>query len=119
MHMLESIKNYATVGTMRRSKLLEYLLDLTSSEAETLELLQEKPMSVQQLCTVINRDRTTAQRILKGLVERNLASRKGQRISTGGMKFHYEAVSNTELKARLHSRVDVWNKGIKSKISDL
>ena len=92
----------------RPSDMLCCAFGLRSSEIDAYFSLIKKKKTVKELAEDINRDRSTVQRILKKLLEKNLVTKETHHIDRGGHFFEYKAVSTKEVRKEILKQLDDW-----------
>ena len=72
--------------------LLQCALGIRFTELETYcALLNETPITVQEVAERIGKSRSNVQRLLQNLVEKGLAIRQEELMGLGGYKYYYSA----------------------------
>ena len=61
-------------------------------------------------------DRTTVQKAIKQLAEKNLVKRLQINLDKGGYMFYYEIKNKTEIKQRMLDIVNKWHDGVQKEI---
>ena len=118
MH-LEKIRAWLKMEEMSAEGILAALYELTETESKAYFTLLRGPMSVQEVCNRLRKDRTTAQRALQKLVHKGLAHRIVEKKKGGGINYVYKPISLTELKMGMDQMVDSWGALVKEKIKDI
>lgn len=118
MHF-EKIQTWLKMEGMSAEEILAALYELTETESKAYFTLLKGPMSVQELCIKVRKDRTTAQRALQKLVHKGLAHRVVEKKKGGGINYVYKPISLTELKTNMGQMVDSWGAFVKEKIKDI
>ena len=118
MH-LEKIQAWLKMEEMPPEDMLAALYELNGTEAKAYFTLVRGPMSVQEVCNRLRKDRTIAQRALQRLVHKGLAHRVVEKKRGGGINYVYKPISLTELKINMDQMVDSWGALVKEKIKDI
>ena len=81
---------------------------LRDCEITVYSKLMEKPQTVENLSTIICRDRSTTQRAVKKLLDKGLIERDRQHLEKGGYFYVYKAISSEDVKKQILTRLDNW-----------
>lgn len=73
-----------------------------------LALLDHPGSTIEELATVLDRDRSTVNRSLATLRDRGLVRRDRRLLDGGGYVYQYAAVALPEAKEMLHEALDAW-----------
>lgn len=73
-----------------------------------LVLCQHPGSTIEELATVLDRDRSTVNRALSTLRESGLVRRERRLLDGGGYVYQYTAISLPEAKDVLHDALDTW-----------
>lgn len=120
MHMLETVRVWSKLDSLKKHEILSQIYKLTEAETDAyFHLLTEDNVNVNELAMALEKDRTTAQRILAKLVNEQLAHRKKINLANGGIKYIYEAVPFYNIKHEMIKRLDAWHSLSKTKIYEL
>jgi predicted transcriptional regulator len=90
------------------SDLLCCAFGLRDSEIDTYFALMSGEKTVEEIAEMIERDRTTVQRVLKKLHKKNLVKRKRETFDRGGYYYLYEAISTETVRTRILEQLDEW-----------
>ncbi len=85
---------------------MQCLLDLRPIEIDAYFALKEGSKDVMDLAESINRNRSSAQRILQNLVSKGLAYRKSLSKDEGGYYYLYYASSEEGLKRKMRENLE-------------
>ena len=107
--------------TFSTDDILKCSFDLNATDLEVLKILLQKK---EQKCTdeltiIIKRDRTTIQRSLKNLLEKNLVIRKQKNASRGGYCYTYTAKDKNELKKNLNEIINSFHENLTNTIENI
>ena len=90
---------------------------LTESELKVfLEIAKKENLTVSHLSKKLTRDRSTIQKIIIKLLEKNIIIKKKKSLKEGGYKFYYSSISKTELKKNMLLNVEAWHSNVKKEI---
>jgi len=96
---------------IKPSELMKCILGLRSIEVEAyLALLKVNSITVEEFAKKINRDRSTAQKLLQDLVAKGLAVRIENPIRKGGRVYEYSPVPLELIKKRMKEIFEGWCK---------
>ena len=88
-------------------------------ETRTYLHLSDYPGStIEELATVLDRDRSTVNRSLSTLRERGLVRRQRRLLDGGGYVYQYTAGALPEAKALLHEALDTWTASVHDVIDE-
>lgn len=116
MESIPSIKN-----TKELKKILKCAFDITDLEVELILSLSENGMKVKEIQNLVKKDRTTIQKSLKNLLEKNLIFRESKCCIQGkrGRYYIYMPLGREELKKRVRSNIEEWYQELQYSISSL
>src|SRR3712207_6785121 len=91
-----------------------YLYDLGSGELDLLFILikEGKPLTLEKLAKMADRDRSTVFRSLQKLVNQGICSRETRSIKEGGYYHEYSTVDITTVKAETERKVKELQKSL-------
>jgi len=118
MH-LEKIQAWLKLEETSPEEMLAALFELNETESKAYFALLRKPMSVQELCNKMRKDRTTAQRVLQDLVNKGLAHRIVEKKKGGGINYIYKPISLSDTKEKMDKMVDSWAGFMRHKIREM
>nr|KXH75194.1 MAG: hypothetical protein AM325_04410 [Candidatus Thorarchaeota archaeon SMTZ1-45] len=72
------------------------------------------PKTVEQISEIIGKDRSTVQRVLNKLLNKNLVERTTHFIDRGGYYYEYSAKSSEKVRKEILSQLDEWYEATKS-----
>ncbi len=90
------------------SDLLCCAFGLRDSEIDTYFALMSGEKTVEEIAQMIDRDRTTVQRVLKKLHKKGLVKRKSETFDRGGYYYVYNAISTGTVRKRILKQLDDW-----------
>jgi len=90
------------------SDLLCCAFGLLHSEIDTYFALVSGEKRAEEIAALVRMDRTTIQRALKRLLERQLVVRDRRDIERGGYYYVYRAVSPEDVRREILSQLDHW-----------
>ena len=103
---LQSIINTPDLGA---DTLLKCAMGVKATELEAYcALVKRGPITIQSALEILEKSRSTTQRLLQGLVEKGLAVREETLIGLGGYKYVYKAVSPKRLKVLIEAMLNDW-----------
>jgi len=82
-------------------------------------LQKEKKYTTIQISELMELDRTTIQKAIKNLVDKELVKKTQKNISGGGYTFLYLIGDKTEIKDKIKEVIQKWCKGVEDAISEL
>lgn len=90
---------------------------LTEPELKVfLEIIKHENLTVNSLSKKLNRDRSTVQKIIIKLLQKNLITKKKSSLKQGGYIFYYSPVSKTAIKKQMLLNVEAWHSNVKKEI---
>lgn len=101
------------------SELFRCSFELNKTEYNVLQNLLEKesPTTVSELSENMNLERTTIQKALNSLLEKDLAMRMQENLRRGGYVFFYKPEDKDEIKRRLKNISTDWFARVENEIS--
>jgi predicted transcriptional regulator len=108
---MKNTKNSTGILTQRietRKDLLCCAFDLRECEITIYRSLIDTPMTVEDLSSIICRDRSTTQRSLQKLLDKGLVERDRKQMEKGGYFYIYKAVSSEEIRNQILTQLDQW-----------
>ncbi len=114
---IQSILNAPEIGP---EELIKCTLGIKTTEIQAYcALANTGPLTVQDATDLLDKSRSTAQRLLQNLVEKGLATREEELIGLGGYKYVYRAVPPERLKDSIRETLDKWYERMTSELDDL
>jgi len=114
---IQSILNAPEIGP---EELMKCALGIKTTEIQAYcALVNTGPLTIQEATDLLDKSRSTAQRLLQNLVEKGLATREGELIGLGGYKYVYRAVPPERLKDSIRETLDRWYERMTSELDDL
>ena len=83
-------------------------LSINKTECNILTKLMTQPLTIKQVSTIMKLERSSVQKNIKKLVEKELLIRKQINLSKGGYKFVYTAKNKTEIKNKVFNSLNDW-----------
>ena len=71
---------------------------------------------VNSVADKLKRDRSTIQKILLKLLEKDLVKKKKSNLADGGYIYHYSPKSKSEIKKQMLKSIEVWHSNVKKEI---
>ncbi len=98
--------------------LLRCSFELNKTEYNVFMFLlkTDKWFITSKLGSIMNLDRTTVQKAIKRLSEKNLVTRHQENLHKGGYMFHYKIKNKEEIKQKMQNIVDNWYEEVKKEI---
>ena len=98
-------------------QLLKCTFNLTTTEVNMLKVMDcQKEFSIKELEKKVNKDRSTIQRAVKSLADKDLIIRKQYNLETGGYVFVYRCVKKTFLKEKMKKVLEDFYKNLEGAI---
>jgi predicted transcriptional regulator len=95
------------------------VFDIRRHEIRTYRALLESPEStVEELATVLERDRSNINRSLSTLREKGLAKRDRRLLDDGGHVYQYTATPLSEAMELMHETLDEWTAYVHARIDE-
>lgn len=99
------------------NNVLKCSFGLTSTEFEVLKtLLRKDELPVDEIATILSKDRTTIQRSIKPLINKNLIKRKQYNLDGGGYQYYYIPIDKQEIKNRIQTQFKAFTEKVASEI---
>lgn len=114
---IQSILNAPELGP---EELMKCALGIKTTEIQAYcALVNSGPLTVQDATELLDRSRSTSQRLLQSLVEKELATREEELIGLGGYKYIYRAVPPEKLRNSIRETLDRWHERMTAELDDL
>ena len=114
---IQSILNAPEIGP---EELIKCALGMKTTEIQAYcALVNTGSITVQDATDLLDKSRSTAQRLLQNLVEKGLATREEELIGLGGYKYIYRAVPPERLKHSIRETLDRWHERMISELDEL
>ena len=81
-------------------------------------LKRRKPKTAIKIAKDMKMDRTSIQKAVKSLFEKNLVERRQLNLNTGGYTYVYKTKEKEKIKKRMNKLVDEWAKKVRKKIAN-
>ncbi|MGD2073136.1 MAG: helix-turn-helix domain-containing protein [Candidatus Thorarchaeota archaeon] len=81
---------------------------LRECEITIYSSLIDNPMTVEDISSIICRDRSTTQRALKTLLRKGLIERDRKHMERGGYFYIYKSISSEEVHKQILAQLDQW-----------
>ena len=118
--MIDKINAWLILEKLEKHEMLAHLYGITETDALAyFHILGENTLNLQEIAEKLNKDRTTAQKTVKKLVEHNLVHRRKINLAKGGIKFNYEAMPFYLVKDKMLEKLDMWHSTAQNKINTL
>jgi len=113
MKDIPTIKNSTEI-----KKILRCAFDLTDLEVSITLMLPPEGMRVKEIQNVLKKDRTTIQKSLKILVDKELIFRESKCCVQGkrGRYFVYRSLDRQEIRKRVLTNIDKWYEGLQESV---
>jgi predicted transcriptional regulator len=99
--------------------ILSCVFDIRDHESRTyLELRDHPGSTVEELASMLDRDRSNVNRSLSTLQEKGLVDRERRLLDSGGYVYQYTAVDLPEAKQLLHDALDEWVASVHTAIDE-
>jgi predicted transcriptional regulator len=98
--------------------LLRCSFELNKTEYNVFMFLlkTDKEFTATDLADVMGIDRTTVQKAIKKLAEKELVIRRQENLGKGGYLFHYSIYNKLEIKQRMQNIVERWHEEVVKEI---
>ena len=117
---LKDIQSLITIPEMDANDIMKCALGVRTAEIQAYcALVTRGAASVQEVSESLGKSRSTAQRLLQGLVEKGLAVREERLIGLGGYQYFYMAVPPERMRAAIRETLDRWYLRMLSELEDL
>lgn len=113
MEDIPTIKNSTEI-----KKILRCAFDLTDLEVSITLMLPPEGMRVKEIQNILKKDRTTIQKSLKILVDKELIFRESKCCVQGkrGRYFVYRSLDRQEIRKRVLTNIDRWYEGLQESV---
>ncbi|MBP7820282.1 MAG: hypothetical protein KA027_02765 [Candidatus Methanofastidiosum sp.] len=113
MKDISTIKNSTEI-----KKILRCAFDLTDLEVSITLMLPPEGMRVKEIQNILKKDRTTIQKSLKILVDKELIFRESKCCVQGkrGRYFVYKSLDRQEIRKRVLTNIDKWYEGLQESV---
>lgn len=113
MKDIPTIKNSTEI-----KKILRCAFDLTDLEVSITLMLPPEGMRVKEIQNILKKDRTTIQKSLKILVDKELIFRESKCCVQGkrGRYFVYRSLDRQEIRKRVLTNIDKWYDGLQESV---
>jgi len=113
MKDIPTIKNSTEI-----KKILRCAFDLTDLEVSITLMLPPEGMRVKEIQNILKKDRTTIQKSLKILVDKELIFRESKCCVQGkrGRYFVYKSLDRQEIRKRVLTNIDKWYDGLQESV---
>lgn len=108
MKARESIFDLFSKSFDKQEDLLCCAFGLRDSEIAVYLYLVEGPKTVEEIAVVVEKDRSTVQRVLNRLHKKDLVERRTQSIERGGYYYEYLAKSTDRVRKEILAQLDDW-----------
>ena len=116
MRDIPSMKNSTEL-----KKLLKCVFDLTDLEVNIILMLPLEGMRVKEIQNILMQDRTTIQKSLKILVEKELVFRESKCCVQGkrGRYFVYKSLEREQIRKKVLTSINLWYEDLKESVKSL
>lgn len=90
------------------------IFDLNKLQKQIFDELEERQLTVQELAQKVDRNRSTVQRALQDMMEKDLIMREGKTDKT--VYYVYTTLPIEELKELSRQALDTWHERVKEKL---
>lgn len=112
-------ENLAEDTDLDFSHLLSCVFGIQDHEHRTyLTLHGHAGSTVEELATVLDRDRSNVNRSLSTLQQKGLVERERRLLDSGGYVYQYTAVDREKAKEMLHTALDGWVEAVHDEIEE-
>ena len=105
-----SMKGLLTNSITEPCGLLCCAFGVKNNAAKVYFELLEGPKTVEQIASILEKDRSVAQRYLKDLADTNLVEIEKESLEQGGYHFVYRANSSEDVRNQILTQLDKWHK---------
>lgn len=117
---LRDIQNTLNSPTIGPEELIKCAMGIKTTEIHAYCILVNRgPVTIHEAAEMLNKSRSTAQRLLQNLVEKGLATRTEELIGLGGYKYVYRAIPTERLKQSIGITLENWYKRMMEELDDL
>jgi len=108
--MIDKISLWLEMQELQKHEMLAHLFNLSETDSLAyFHILGENNLNLQEIAKKLSKDRTTAQKTVKKLVEQGLVHRRKINLTKGGIKYSYEAVPFSIVKQKMLEKVNDWH----------
>lgn len=101
------------------STVMECVFGVREHEQRAYEELLARPgITVEELASVLDRDRSSVHRALSTLVEKGLIERERRLLEGGGYVYQYYPVALPEAREAMHAAVEEWTERVHQRIDE-
>ena len=98
-------------------QLLKCTFSLSNTEVKVLKVMDcSKEVSIKDIQKKLNKDRSTVQRAVKSLADKELIIRKQYNLETGGYVFTYRCIRKAFLKEKMKATLDQFHESVEKAI---
>ncbi len=108
MKARESMVGLFSKSFDKKEDLLCCAFGLRDSEITIYLYLIDSPKTVEEIAVVVEKDRSTVQRVLNRLHKKDLVERRTQSIERGGYYYEYIAKSTEKVREEILTQLDEW-----------
>jgi len=108
--------------TIRLDELIRCSFDLNKTEYRIFHFLvkhKSQAYSIKEIAKKLNLDRTSIQKGMKKLIERNLVVRRQTNLKNGGFIYYYLLKDKAQIKNEIKKLLDNWTNNAKKVIDSL
>lgn len=103
---------------IKLAEIIKCSFDLNKTEYNLLLFLinSNKEMTIKEISEKLSLDRSTIQKAIKSLTEKEVIKRIQSNLENGGYLFSYVTKNKSEIKARILQSVDGWHESVRKSI---
>ena len=89
--------------------------DINKTQYETLIFLGklDKPLTISEIASQLHKDRTTIQKAVKVLFDKQLLMRRQMNLDNGGYTYYYTVKDRKKIKKQILGLIDSWSESAK------
>ncbi len=99
-------------------KVLKCSFGLNNTEFRILRFLFKKDLTVSELSVKLNKNKSTIQRSLQKMINKQLVTKHQRNLKRGGYVFYYRAVSKDKIKERINQIFDGFKQAVTKAVHD-
>lgn len=99
------------------NEVMRCVFNIQEHESRTYLALRQRPdCTVSELASALGKDRSSVNRTLTKLLDKDLVAREHRLLDSGGYVYQYRAVPLSEAQERMHEALDEWTAFVHDKI---
>ncbi|PIY60146.1 MarR family transcriptional regulator [Candidatus Woesearchaeota archaeon CG_4_10_14_0_8_um_filter_47_5] len=109
--------NFACTA-IKFEELITCSFGLTKTDYNVLLFLLSsgESLTTQEIARTMNLERSTVQKSVKRLAEKNLVLRIQENLDAGGFLFHYQTKNKESIKQKMLKTIETWTDEVKNEI---